>query len=286
MSHRPFVQLALALVVLATCALPVAAQATDQPASLSPIALLPGVGMIAVGLGFVVYALRRRLGAGYLGIGMAAWLVTVAAKLVWATAMNSRIYAALSSVLSPTTTNLVASLYVGSLTGIFEVGLTYLALRLFTLWRVPWGKALAFGIGFGAIEALLLGISPLASALLYWSNPAAIPPEAVPNILAMNNPLLGIAPVWERFFTILIHIFTNVLIFLAIRRHAPRWFWLSFAYKTLLDTIAAYVQITGLITGVDDTSLGVTWLIEAIIGVLGLIAWYGIRFTHRAYPSD
>lgn len=283
--NRLTLVLSLALVLLAYAA-PVAAQDQSQPGALSPVAILPGLGMIGIGLAFIIYALRRRLGGAYLAFGGLLWFITVALKLAWATLVNPSVYQALGTSLPPTPAVLLASAYVGSLTGVFECGISYLVLLLSRYGRVPWGKALAFGIGFGAIEAILLGINPLASAILYWTNPSAIPPEAVPNILALNNVLLGLAPIWERFFTILIHIFTSVLLFLAVRRGARRYFWLSFVFKSVLDAIAGYAQLTGLVTPTAAGSLGVTWLIEAIVGVLGIIAWYGIRWVEQSYPPE
>jgi uncharacterized membrane protein YhfC len=172
---------------------------------------------------------------------------------------------------------------VGSLTGIFEVGITYLLLQLGAKRRgkAPWRSALAFGIGFGAVEALLLGINPLVSVIIALVSPAALPFDALQALSILNNPLWGAAGVVERFFTIWIHVVCNVLIFYAIAVRQPKWFWLSFAYKTVLDTIAAYVQVGGL-TG----SLGAIWVTEGIIAVLGAAAWWYTFQIARRYPDE
>ncbi len=47
----------------------------------SSVALVGGSGMIAVAVAFVVYALVRRLGVGFLALGAVAWVVTVGVKV-------------------------------------------------------------------------------------------------------------------------------------------------------------------------------------------------------------
>ncbi len=127
--------------------------------SISPLVFLGGLGMLLVGAGYLVYAARLRLGWRHLGLGALAWVVTVAVKFALAIPLNPPIYGALTTALPGLSGILLASLYIGSLTGFTEVLLTWLVLRYTRLGRVPWQQALAFGVGFGVVEALLLGIS-------------------------------------------------------------------------------------------------------------------------------
>ena len=131
--------------------------------SILPIAFLGGVGMLLVGIGYLVYAGRLRLSWRYLGLGALAWVVTVAVKFALAIPLNPPIYGALTNALPGLPGILLASLYIGSLTGFTEVLLAWLLLRYTRLGRVPWQKALGFGVGFGVVEALLLGLSSVAS---------------------------------------------------------------------------------------------------------------------------
>lgn len=50
------------------------------PAVVPPLALLSGLGMIVVALGFAAYAVRRQLGWDTLTLGALAWSVTVFLK--------------------------------------------------------------------------------------------------------------------------------------------------------------------------------------------------------------
>ncbi len=244
-----------------------------------PFALLGGIGMILAALAFLILAVQRRLGWGYLLLGALAWVITVALKLGWAALMNGRIYNALTSAFSQGVADLMFSLYVGLLTGVFEVGLVWLVLRFTRLGQVNWKRALGFGIGFGAIEALLLGINSLGSVLTGIISPDSLPLGALEAIARQSSLLWGLAPIWERFFTILIHIFTSLLLFYSVRTGQSRWFWAAFLYKTLLDTIAAYAQVRGL------DSIGLVWGIELVVGLFGGLGLWGIFRLKSVYPE-
>jgi uncharacterized membrane protein YhfC len=131
--------------------------------------------MILVALGFAAYAGLRQLGWGALGLGALAWGVAVALKFAWAIPFNPPIYTAVNQALPSLGVPLFA-LYIGALTGIFEVGLMALLLSYTRLGKAAWPHTLAFGIGFGAIEALLLGVSSLSSMLAAMVISVALPP--------------------------------------------------------------------------------------------------------------
>lgn len=248
------------------------------PAAVSPLALLSGVGMIMVALGFAAYAGLRRLGWGALTLGGLAWGVSVALKFAWAIPFTPPIYAALNRAL-PALGVPLFSLYVGALTGIFEVGLVALLLSVTRLGRAAWPRALAFGIGFGAIEALLFGVSSLSSTLAAMVISIAQLPA--PDVAArMGNILWVLAPVVERLGALAIHICCNVLIFYALNTRQARWFWLAFGYKTAVDAAAALcVHINGI-----DT-LAHAWTFEVILIVFGLAGWLGLRWLAPRYQA-
>ena len=244
------------------------------------VALVPGIGMMAVAVGYVVYAAMRKLGWRYLGLGALGWIIAVILKFAWAVPVNTPVYEALTSALPETMAEIVFYLYVGLLTGVFEVALVWLALRNTKWGRAPWQRALSFGIGFGAMEALLLGASGLANAAIGITSPDALPLAALEQIARTNNLLYSLAPVSERFFTVLIHILTNVLLFDAIARDDQRAFWLAFAYKSGIDVVAAFAQFWGLET------VGRIWLIEAVVALWGIAGWWGIHRVKTHYPPE
>jgi uncharacterized membrane protein YhfC len=247
--------------------------------SLTPVALLGGLGMILVALLFVGYAASRRLGWGYIGLGALLWTCTVVVKFVLAIPLNPVLYQALvvpDQIFAPS--SLLFSLYVGALTGLTEVLLTWLLLRYTRLGKVGWGKVLAFGIGFGAFEALLLGVSNFAGVLAGMLSPQSLG-AAIGNLAALNNPFYGLAPVVERIFTIFVHILSNVLLFYGVSRVQSRWLWVSFAYKSGIDAIAGFAQMWGV------AQLNHLWLIEGFVILFGLVGIWGIRWVAQHYPS-
>jgi uncharacterized membrane protein YhfC len=249
---------------------------------LSPVVLLGPLGMVLVALGFLVYALARKLNLKYVGLGALAWVIAVVLKFAWAIPFNGPVMQALGEALPEDAGKLIFYVYVGFLTGFFEVILVYLALRFTRIGRETastWQGALAFGLGFGAVEALLLGLLSLVSTLPAVVMPQLYPLSSLADIAKANDVLWAVAPVWERFFTVLIHIFSNVLICYAIARRQVGWMWLAVAYKTLLDAVAAFGQVTGLNT------LAILWGIEAVVGLLGALGWLGARWLIGRYPQ-
>jgi uncharacterized membrane protein YhfC len=227
--------------------------------------------MILVALGFIVFAGVRKLGRGYLALGAAGWIITVGIKFLWGNLANSAIYQGLQGAFPERFANLVFYLYVGLLTGFFEVALIWMFIRYTKLGDVSWKQMLAFGIGFGGLEALLIGLSSLANGITALTIPSALPTASLEQLALTSNPLFGLAPIWERFFTILIHILSSLLIFYSVRRLQPRWFWTAFVYKTLLDAVAVFGQFWGL------NDLGRLWAIEGFIFIWGLVGLLGIQ---------
>jgi uncharacterized membrane protein YhfC len=246
----------------------------------TPLVLVPGIGMLIVSIAFIVYALRRGGTWAYMGLGALAWTVTVAIKFFIAIPFNSSIYKAIyvpGSLWAPG--SLLFYVYVGLLTGVTEVLLTWLLLRYTRLGRVTINKALAFAVGFGAFEALLLGLASLTSSLVALISPQTLGAAALQNLALTKNILYDLGPIAERFGTILVHMVCNLLLFYGVLRGQARWMWVSFAYKSLLDTVAGFAQFWGVET------VGKLWVIEGLILVFGILAWWGIRKISQHYQA-
>lgn len=247
---------------------------------LGPIILLPGIGMILVALAFVIYAARQKiLGWRYLGLGALFWVLTVAVKFAFAVPINPLVFQALGvtsdRLFSPG--NLVAYLYIGALTGIFEAGLAWLILSKVRWGKVGWAQALVFGIGFGVIEALLLGLAGLGSALVAMLSPESLPVYTLGSLASNVTLGMGLAPIVERLSVIFAHIFSCVLIFYAIASGEAKWGWLAILYKTLLDTPAGFAAFWGAGT------IEKIWTLEAVIAIFGLVGLWGTLQVARRY---
>ena len=130
-----------------------------MPSPPSAVFLLTGIGMMAVGL-IAVVSWRRRTGASWaaFGLGALAWVGGVAPKFAWATPTNALVRQGLDRALPGPVAAPVYWLYIGLLTGVFECGMALLFVRRSRLKAAGWDEAMAFGIGFGAVEAFLLGL--------------------------------------------------------------------------------------------------------------------------------
>ena len=247
---------------------------------ISPIAFVGGIGMIVVALAFFGHALVKRLGAAYVGLGALAWVVTVAAKVAIALPLNGWVHHQAQLLRAPWG-DTVFNIYVGLLTGITEVLMVWLFLRLHSIRPRRWPQVVAFGIGFGAIEALLVGVGALASVALAITIPDKFPKDALEKVAQSGHLAIQLAPISERIFACLGHLATNVMLFYAASRRAARWFWLAFAYKSAIDAAAAlYLQ-----TSSREISLPRLWTMEGVTALWGIAGLWVTLWIARRYDQ-
>ena len=238
----------------------------------NPVFLVSGAGMALVALGSVFWWKRGGVRWWYFGWGAFAWAVGVALKFLWAFLLNRRIYELLRASFPENVSNPLFWAYVGLLTGFFECGIVLLLGRwLEGLREAGWREAVGFGVGFGAVEALLLGLSSLATVIIVLTAPEKLPPAVLKQFAMRGGAILwALAPIVERASAILVHVFSNVLIILSLRSRLWKWFWLSFIYKTAVDSFAAFAQLSyGLGT------LRHLWTVELVVVIFGLVGLWG-----------
>jgi len=169
------------------------------------------------------------------------------------------------------------------LTGVFECGIALaFVLKFDILYQARWIDILAFGIGFGAVEAFVLGLIALGQIGQYILRPESIPEkyrkEEYRKSSLSNFSMLFVGPV-ERASAILIHVFSNVLIILAVQQNIYLLFWLSFGFKTLVDGIAGWMSLEKSIE--DSTKVSQWWAYQSIFIVLALISLLGIILLQK-----
>jgi uncharacterized membrane protein YhfC len=255
-----------------------------MPSNPSPLLLLSGAGMMAIGAAAVLlYRRGRSVSWTVFGLGALAWIISVALKFAWAAPMNSRVKAGLDAMLPATAADPSYWLYIGLLTGVFECGFTLLFVKRTRLKAADWDAAVAFGIGFGAIEAFLLGLLSFIGLLIvivFWDQLPEDTRTAAAN--RVSGKLVAIPlPVAERVSALVAHVFTCVLIVYAVRIGESRWFWISFAYKSLLDAFAAL----GILATNLASSTRTLAAFEAAVGVFALVGLAGLVFVRKRYPS-
>jgi uncharacterized membrane protein YhfC len=248
---------------------------------MNPLFLLQGIGMVGVALLAVLYwKVRQRVPASLFLWGGLSWFVAIVLKSI-AGAPTLKIAAWLRGALPELLSEPLLWLYIGLLTGVFEslVALVVVA-RVPRLRASSWHEAIGYGLGFGALEAILLGVYSTVIVYLTIAAPEQLPPELLDLSAARGaSPLAIPLPVLERAIVIPVHVFSALLIIHALQRREMRWFWASFTYKTALDAVAGYIQLT---YGVQNLTLAGAWLVELVLLPLGLVGIWGcLRLRDR-----
>jgi hypothetical protein len=249
----------------------------EQPA-VEPIALLRGIGLVALAVAVVVYTGVRRLGWKHLGLGALVWVGVFVLKFVVAGAVNYYVGQGLSRAFSPDVATLVSYAYSGVMVGLFEVVAVYLLLRYSEMGNAPLESAKSFGLGFGGAESLASGLLLLWVSVLALTEPSEVP-LVVPELAVLNNPLYGIPPILEQAGAILVHCFSLILLFHAVVTGRIRSVVLSFGYKF------AYVVLVSLGSGIGDSSLLAFWAVASGVALWGGLGLLGCRSTAERYPK-
>jgi len=240
------------------------------------------VGMVLVALGSVLYWKRRSEALlRWFWVGAGIWTVGVGLKVVWALLFNEPILRALESALPRAAYLVGGSLYIGVLTGIFEIGVTLAAVLIWKrLAREP-GRAIAVGVGAGAFEALLLGLGVLAGLVVALSGgPGAEQARAALTRLAQVTPLLWLVGPVERVIAILCHTSSRALVLLGVARRRLRLFWWGFLIMTAIDSIAGFVHISGAIGKVS------MWWAELALAPFAIVSVPIILWCLRNWPPE
>lgn len=247
--------------------------------ALSPWLLAPGLGMVLVGvLGVFVATRASRMLWRPLAIGAAAWMAAVLLKVIWALPTNAIVRKGLLGVGGQSFGRTLDWIYIGLLTGIFECGLTALIVARTKLRDADWSKSFAFGTGFGAAEAIVVGILSLvgiASILLFYDR---LPHETQARVaaqLAGNDAFLPLTmPIIERAAALVMHLFSCVAIIFGFKtRRVLPWFLLAFVYKSAVDGVAAWsvevLKARESVTGLWQADMLMMPL--ALAGLVGLV---------------
>jgi uncharacterized membrane protein YhfC len=187
-------------------------------------ALMVLLGIFAVLFCRYVWRTPTRL----FGLGALLWTIAVAVKVAIALPLNKPIGAILHHALHKPAGDVAFWIYIGLLTGITEVGIFLAMAGWFQRRRWSWKDAASVGVGFGAIESILLGLALII--------PVAVGKVADPGTLV---------PVIERFLTIFIHTAATVMAIYGVTTQRWAWFWASFVYKSALDALAAFFLLSG-----------------------------------------
>lgn len=236
-----------------------------------------------VGLLAILYW-KRRAGSPFrvFMMGGAIWIVAIFPKLLMDLTITPGVSRWASLTLGATGNLVVLGLLVGFRTGFFEGGFTYLTFSRTRLRASTLNEATAFGVGFGGLEAILLGALGTVNFAVLLSNPellSSLPAEQPALVMRQlsESAWIVFVPMLERVFTLLLHVFVALLMFGAVLQAKWRYFLAGFALKSMLDGILPYwsfiVQPTA--------SLEAAYLAEAPVAALGILSLIGMRWVRR-----
>jgi uncharacterized membrane protein YhfC len=234
--------------------------------------------MMAVAIIAVAYWYsKKHPKAVYFAYGALFWGIAIAIKLVMDFTVSQPFYAWLYSSLPIDAAVLATGLYLGLRTGILENGVVFLGTKYSKLKEMSFNDAVAVGIGFGGIEALLLGILSLLTitTLLFQPNLVLIMPLSSQDQL---KPIFIPIPIIERLFVLLGHVFATVLAIYAVKLADIKWLAISVIYKTLIDgPLPLFNHYLGYM------GANLFFPVEAYLVVLGIIGLAGLYWFGKKY---
>lgn len=167
--------------------------------------------------------------------------------------------------------------------GVFEETGRFIAFKYFLKNNRNWKDGVAYGIGHGGIEAVLIGgiagISNLSYSILINNGtfdklistklPAATAATLKSSLLAAPSYLFGMAGV-ERVFAVIFHIGMSLLVLYGIRNRKNIYLLYAIIAHALFDFIPALYQVH-IVKSI--------WLVEGVIGIMAVIVVICIRKT-------
>ncbi|MCD6236582.1 MAG: YhfC family intramembrane metalloprotease [Thermoplasmata archaeon] len=249
----------------------------------NPWLMVAGVGMISVGIIPIVWwSKKEKVSAKYFILGAMVWFVAILPKVI----MDVTVTPSLSNYLENHGTvalAIILGLYVGLRTGLFESGFTYIAGLKTKLRQITFDQAVAFGLGFGGVEAMLLGLQSFLTIFLFTLMPDLIdyiPATRRALVLQQLNQSTWIifAPMIEGVSSLLIHIFASLLVFYSIRINHKRYLVYSVGYKSLVDGIIPALSLC-----IGTATLLSSYIIELPITGLAVIALGGIGLIREKW---
>ena len=255
---------------------------------MNPLLIFGPVGMILVGIfSITLWKLKKHVKMKYFFLGGLVWIGTIIPKIVMDYTVTPRLYEWAAVTYSLAGMLIILGAYVGLRTGVFECGLTYVTFSRSSLSKMSVDEITAFGIGFGAFEAMLVAIPSLMQIATFILDPSVLNLMPLPQRelleaqLSFPTWVVG-APIVERVFALFVHTFAAMLVFLSAVRRRIDLFLEAFFYKSLLDALVPYIQ-TSLRPNISPVSI---YLAEVWVVAMGSIAWVGVHWAGSTMRGD
>jgi len=238
--------------------------------------------MVAVGLAAIVHW-RRRTGAPLRLFyqGGLWWGLAMAPKFLMDIYITPSLSYWVFNRFGLVAVLLGMGLYVGLRTGLLESAAVLLAFKREGLNDLNVDEAVAFGIGFGALEAIFLGVPSLIQIAAYNLYPSLVESLSLDQLMQLlvqlNAPTWVVgAPIIERGFTMLAHVYAILLVYKGVRDEDSRSVLMAVAYKSALDAMVPLMQWL-----LGSGGFGMVYVVEVWVVVMGLVGLWGSRRLMR-----
>jgi uncharacterized membrane protein YhfC len=231
----------------------------------------------------IVFYRSHRFRISFLFMGAAAFFISQI--ILRSTILN---LLALTSFHKSMVDNLVYLVIIGAFSaGLFEESARYGGFSLLKKNGLTWADAVAFGIGHGGVESILLvGLSQISNVVTsiliqtgtFDSMVASSLGEKAGEIKAVyldTAPALFFASGLERILVMPVHICLSVLVCLAIIKKKPILLIISILLHTLVNVPAVFAQVFELNI----------WLVEGILFIMSAAMLYGIIRLKKSFPE-
>lgn len=241
--------------------------------------VLSGGLMTVVALAAVVWwKARSGVGWRWFWAGAGLWTIGVALKFAVAIPLNPVFIG--KGGHSPPFGLTAGIFYCGLMTGIFEIGITLAAALVWRSLASTPNRAVAVGLGAGAFEALLLGVS---AALGPWvAISLGYREQLVQDLTRISalTPLFWLAGPTERLIAIAAHTAARVLVLSAVAGRTWTGFWAGFTWLSLVDLLAGVALLTGM------TASDSIWWVELMILPFGILSIPLTRYALKHWPHN
>ena len=238
--------------------------------------------MIAIAMGAPLgWKLKTGVQWRWLWLGAGLWALGVALKTIAALLLNEPLLGALKESLPYAGYVAAGSVYIGLLTGIFEIVLVFAATLIWRQMARDGSRAAAVGIGAGSFEALLIGMATFVSVLVALS---ALPgTDSVRQLLmrsAGTTSLIWLVGPVERCIAICCHVASRTLVLYAATARRWSYFWYGFLLLSAVDTIAGVTVLTKAQEHVSS------WWIEAALLPFAAVSVTALIWCLRHWPKE
>jgi hypothetical protein len=231
---------------------------------------------------------RRASGAEFkwFWAGAGLWAVAVILKTAFALLANRAAVSFLHRALPSPLFFPATGLYLGIESAAFEVGLTWLVVRRWRLIGRDPDRAVAVGVGAGAIEALLLGCITLGAGLAAAAGEDMGEDRGYLSAHAEATPLFWLEPPAGRFIALLGHVSTRALVLLGVVDRRPWMVLCGFTLFALVDGIGGALLVSQVFAGRSMWWIDAATLPFNLIGIAVLVWCLRRRDRQGNRPSE